>query len=132
MASSLHSAYAIYSLSTFNNALSTAVGGHTKDQVNDLLYYNNKIIKTQDGKYYQISVRQAPSNKSFTDVACTTGDLHTLMNNAVVISGAFSSGYITPDDNSFKYSCICPQYIVTYIERKNYVEIGRASCRERV
>lgn len=128
MASGLHSAYATYSLSTFNNALSTAVGGHNQNQVNDLLYYNNKIIKTQDGKYYQISVRQAPSNKSFTDVACTTGDLHTLMSNAVVISGAFTSGYTTPDDNSFKYSCTCSQYIVTYVERKNYVVTSDVSA----
>ena len=120
MASSLRSAYSTYSLSAFNSALNTAVGGHNKTQINDLLYYNNKIIKTQDGKYYQISVRQAQSNKSFTDVACTTGDLHTLMSNAVVISNAFTSGYTTPDDSSFKYSCDCQQYIVTYVERKNY------------
>lgn len=121
MASGLGSAYATYSLSAFNSALNTAVGGHNQTQINDLLYYNNKVIKTQDGKYYQISVRQAPSNKSFTDVACTTGDLYTLMSNAVVISGSFTSGYTTPDDNSFKYSCTCKQYIVTYVERKNYV-----------
>lgn len=128
MASGLRSAYATYSLSAFNSALSTAVGGHNQTQINDLLYYNNKIIKTQDGKYYQISVRQAPSNKSFTDVACTTGDLHTLMSNAVVISNAFTSGYTTPDDGSFKYSCICPQYIVTYVERKNYVVTSDVSA----
>ena len=85
MASGLRRAYATYSLSAFNSALNTAVGGHSKDQINDLLYYNNKIIKTQDGKYYQISVRQAPTSKSFTDIACTTGNLHTLMSNAVVI-----------------------------------------------
>lgn len=128
MASGLLSAYATYSLSAFNSALNTAVGGHNQTQINDLLYYNNKIIKTQDGKYYQISVRQAPSNKSFTDVACTTGDLHTLMSNAVVVSGAFTSGYTTPDDSSFKYSCTCPQYIVTYVERKNYVVTSDVSA----
>ena len=121
MASGLRSAYATYSLSAFNSALNTAVSGHNQAQINDLLYYNNKIIKTQDGKYYQISVRQAPSNKTFTDVACTTGDLYTLMSNAVVISGSFTSGYTSPDGSSFKYSCTCPQYIVTYVERKNYV-----------
>ena len=128
MASGLRSAYATYSLSAFNSALYTAVGGHNQTQINDLLYYNNKVIKTQDGRYYQISVRQAPSNKSFEDVACTTGDLHTLMSNAVVISGAFTSGYTTPDDGSFKYSCICPQYIVTYVERKNYVVTSDVSA----
>lgn len=121
MASGLRSAYATYSMSAFNSALSTVVGGHNQTQINDLLYYNNKTIKTQDGKYYQISVRQAQSNKSFKDVACTTGALYTLMSNAVVISGAFTSGYTSPDNSSFKYSCTCPQYIVTYVERKNYV-----------
>ena len=128
MASGLRSAYATYSLSAFNSALSTDVGGHSQTQINDLLYYNNKVIKTQDGKYYQISVRQAPSNKSFEDVACTTGDLHTLMSNAVVISNAFTSGYTTPDNSSFKYSCTCPQYIVTYVERKNYVVTSDVSA----
>lgn len=128
MASGLRSAYATYSLSAFNSALSAAVGGHSQAQINDLLYYNNKIIKTQDGKYYQISVRQAPSNKSLTDVACTTGDLYTLMSNAVVISGAFTSGYTSPDNGSFKYSCTCKQYIVTYVERKNYVVTSDVSA----
>ena len=128
MASGLRKAYATYSLSAFNSALSKEVGGHNQTQINDLLYYNNKVIKTQDGKYYQISVRQAPSNKSFTDVACTTGDLHTLMSNAVVISDAFTSGYTTPDGGSFKYSCTCTQYIVTYVERKNYVVTSDVSA----
>lgn len=128
MASGLRSAYSTYSLSAFNSALNTAVGGHNQTQINDLLYYNNKIIKTQDGKYYQISVRQAPSTKSFEDVACTTGDLYTLMSNAVVISGAFTSGYTSPDNSSFKYSCTCKQYIVTYVERKNYVVTSDVSA----
>lgn len=128
MASGLKSAYNTYSLSAFNSALNTAVNGHNQTQINDLLYYNNKIIKTQDGKYYQISVKQAPSNKTFSDVACTSGDLYTLMSNAVAISGAFTSGYTTPDNGSFKYSCTCAQYIVTYVERKNYVVTSDVSA----
>ena len=42
------------------------------------------------------------------------------MSNACAASGAFTSGYTTPDNGSFTYSYTAAQYVVTYIEQTNY------------
>lgn len=120
MANKILAAYQNYGLSTFDAALSTLIGGHNNQQVNDLKYYNNKLIKTQDGKYYDIKVQQIDNKTVSAGLTDHASNLWNLMSNAVATSGAFTSGYTSPDNSSFSYSASFAQYIVTYTERTDY------------
>lgn len=114
-------AYNTYGLSTFKSALIKLVGAHSSSEVTSIKYYNGKIIKTQDGKYYKITVTAAPSVHSVSNESLLAGnDLYNLMTSAAQTSGAFVSGHTTPNNNSFKYSFKCSQYIVSYQEDYSY------------
>ena len=113
--------YNIYGLSAFKSALIKLVGAHSPSEVTSIKYYNGKTIKTQDGKYYKITVTTAPNIYSVSNASLSSGsDLYNLMANAAKISGAFLEGHSTADDDSFKYSFKCQQYIVSYQEDSSY------------
>lgn len=117
----LLNSYNIYGLSAFNSALIKLVGAHSPSEVTSIKYYNGKTIKTQDGKYYKITVTVAPNIYSVSNASLLSGnDLYNLMANAAQISGAFLEGHSTPDNDSFKYSFKCQQYIVNYQEDYSY------------
>lgn len=131
-------AYNTYGLATFKNALINLVGAHNATEVTRIKGYNGKIIKTQDGKYYRITVKAAPNTYSVKNVSLTSGsDLYNLMTAAAQTSGAFVSGHTTPDNSSFKYSFTCSQYIVTYQEDHTYevksnISINRNKTKDAI
>lgn len=114
-------AYNTYGLSTFKSALIELVGAHSSAEVTSIKYYNGKTIKTQNGKYYKITVTAAPNVYSVSNATLLAGsNLYNLMTSAAQTSGAFVSGHTTPDNSSFKYSFKCSQYIVSYREDLSY------------
>lgn len=70
----LLTAYNIYGMDTFKNALINLVGAHSANEITNIKNFNGKTIKTQDGKYYNISVKVAPATYVKKDVSLSQGN----------------------------------------------------------
>lgn len=117
----------VLGMTTINNALTTLIGAHSDAETNALLYYNGKIVKTQDGKFYKVTVSPAGLFKPYKKWVVSGNDLFTLLGNACAATNQFKSGYTTPNNKSFDYSCTCQQYVVSCSEVTNLNVTARIS-----
>lgn len=111
----LLSAYNSLGLSAFKAALIELAGCHSSAEVTNIKNFDGKTIKTNDGKYYRISVKEGGVYSTKNASLVAGNNLYNLMSSAVVLARVFGS-YTTPDSSSFKYSFKCSQYVVTASE----------------
>lgn len=121
VASNLLNAYNTYGLTSFKSALINLIGAKNTAETTAIKNFNGKIIKTQDGKYYNVSVRSIDQGYTIEDNSLVHGnDLFSLLSAATQLSGVFDSSHNTPDDNSFTYSCKCAKYSVICTENSSF------------
>ena len=113
----LLNAYNSLGLSAFKAALIDLVGAHSSAQVTEIKNFDGKTIKTNDGKYYRISVKEGGAYQVKNASLTSGNNLYNLMSSALVLARVFGN-YTTPDSSSFKYSFKCSQYVVTASEDK--------------
>ena len=103
----------------FNQAVQEHFDAHNASLVAEFLGYNGKIVKTQDGKYYEIrifSVSGLNLNNSTIPNFNSSSPLFTRIKQAVVNSGSFSSSYNTPNTASVFLTASAPAYSMSYEE----------------
>lgn len=115
MANKLLNAYIALGFSKLNQSLYSLINAHPAAKTSDFLSYNNKVIKTGDGKFYKIRIVSTGTEER-TNSLSSGNQLYSLMTAAAQTSGAFTSGYDTPDNSSFKYSYKCKTYKLSAIE----------------
>lgn len=113
----LLNAYNSLGLSAFKAALIDLAGCHSSTEVTNIKNFDGKTIKTNDGKYYRISVKEGGTYQTKNTAVVAGNNLYNLMSSAVVLARVFGS-HTTPDSSSFKYSFKCSQYVVTASEDK--------------
>ena len=112
----LLTAFKSIGIEKFNQAASDLVDAHSDSDIQKLMSYNNKIIKTQDGKYYNVQVKSAGVYSVSKQSLVSGNQLYSLMSSACSTSGAFLDDHKTPDADSFKYSCKANSYTVIISE----------------
>ena len=90
----------------FKSAARQAAGVVSTNTANYFTSFNGKTIKTQDGKFYEITVKNVDSENINLEVvnAGNTQNLFRYLANAVADSHVFDPNYSVPDNNSFKLS----------------------------
>ena len=112
-------AYNNITLAKFNQVLRDKIGANTAERLQTLLAYNGKTIKTTDGKYYSVQVLPTGIEEVVNaELIGATDPLYSIMTSAAQASGAFATGYTTPDNDSFKYSYKVNTYTVIIAEDK--------------
>lgn len=127
----LLNAYINLGFSKFNTSLMNLVGSHTQTQFNDFLSYKNKVIKTQNGKFYKVLIVDTGVLEENNKELNSGNQLYSLMTAAVENSNAFTDGYETPDSGSFKYSYKCATYKVSLVELFNQTVTTKVSSNRK-
>lgn len=106
--SQIQNAFVAYDLSRLNPVPYSNT--NSQSAVNELLRFNGSIIKTENGKYYNISITGETQSKT---IKISSGQLFDQLSeivNQIGITG-------TPNSNTFSYSFIVVSYTLSYEER---------------
>jgi hypothetical protein len=85
---------------------------HTNSQVSDLLYYNGKIIKLTNGKFYRIRVVATQPLKAKYQPVTNSNNLFNSLQSLVTAANVWDSGYSVADNKTFSISAYANCYRV--------------------